>query len=190
MPLETLLARLSSGKPLPPKTVALTFDDGYMDNYLNAFPILKKYHYPATVFMPANLVGKDNFWDISRGKTAVKMLTQDQIMEMLQYNISFQAHTYNHVVLIDVPLGRAKLEIGQSKELASLTGQPVQVFCYPSGRYNQQIKGLVQEAGFKYAFSTRQGRIHYGDDLYSLKRIRVTGLDLMPKFIAHLEITR
>jgi len=190
MPLAIVLARLSSGEPLPPKTVALTFDDGYMDNYLNAFPILKKYHYPATVFMPANLVDKENLWDIKRGKKAVKMLTRDQIAEMLQNNISFQAHTYNHVVLIDVPLAEAKAEIYRCKELAALTGQPLQIFCYPSGRYSQPIKGLVQEAGFTYAFSTRQGRLHAGDDLYSLKRIRVTGLDLMPKFMAHLEIIR
>ena len=190
LPLEILLDRISNGKPLPPNTVALTFDDGYMDNYRNAFPILKKYHYPATIFMPINLVGKKNLWDIKRGKPAVKMLTRSQIMEMMQYNISFQPHTYNHVVLTDIPPERAKQEIFKSKnELARFTGQEVKVFCYPSGRYTRQIISFVKDAGFNYAFSTQQGRIHYGDNLYTLKRIRVSGLYLIPEFIMHLELT-
>ena len=191
MPLEVVLARLNSGRPLPPKTVVITFDDGYQDNYLNALPVLKKYRFPATVFMPDNLVGQKNLWDIKRGKREVSMLSQEQISEMLCHQISFQAHTSNHVVLTDVAPARARKEIFESKAgLASITGQNPKVFCYPSGRYTKQITGYVKAAGYKYAFTTRQGRIHAGDDPYTLKRIRVSGMNGLVDFIMRLELIR
>ncbi|WP_051273423.1 polysaccharide deacetylase family protein [Desulfotruncus alcoholivorax] len=191
MSLETILKKLNSGEPLPRKTVAITFDDGYQDNYINALPVLKKYHFPATVFMPCSLVGEKNLWDIKRGKAEVKMLTREQIAEMMFHKISFQAHTSNHVVLTDVSPARARKEIFDSKAgLAGITGKNVEIFCYPSGRYNNQIKGYVKAAGFNYAFTTRQGRIKPGDDPYTLKRIRVSGMNLLPDFIMRLEFIR
>ena len=191
MPLETVLERLNCGKPLPRKTVVITFDDGYQDNYLNALPVLKKYHFPATVFLPCNLVGEKNLWDIKRGKAEVRMLTREQIAEMMLNKISFQAHTSNHVVLTDVSPARARKEIYDSKKgLAGITGKNAEVFCYPSGRYNNQIKGYVKAAGFNYAFTTREGRIESGDDPYALKRIRVSGMSFFPDFILRLELLR
>lgn len=188
IPLERLLDYLQSEKPLPKKTVVLTFDDGYEDMFLNAVPILKKYNYPATVFLPSNLIGKENIWDIKRGKPTATILRQEQIQQMMENNISFQAHTCNHVVLTDVPLSTAKKEIFNSKiQLEEVTKRHVNVFCYPSGKYSSEIKNLVQQAGYSYAFTTQEGLVNKDDDSYLLKRLRINGTYSLMDFILKLE---
>lgn len=188
MSLEEMLDALSSGEALPKKTVVITFDDGYEDNYINAFPILKKYNYPATVFMPSDLVGKTNEWDTKIGYKETTLLNSSQIKEMSQNNISFQSHTSNHVRLTEVSKEEARKEIFVSKDkLAQITGQKVDILCYPYGEFSEEIESYTKDAGYRYAITTVQGRVLKDFSPYAIKRVRVLGTYSLPQFIYVLE---
>lgn len=99
--------------------VLLTFDDGWKDNYTNAFPILKRYGFTATIFLTTGKLNSDNSY-----------LTSSQIKEMSDYGIKFGGHTVNHIKLTQVPLEQANREIINSK--TALGCEPIP-FCYPAG---------------------------------------------------------
>jgi peptidoglycan/xylan/chitin deacetylase (PgdA/CDA1 family) len=158
---EYIQKRLAGEKLI--NTVVITFDDGYDDNYTYAFPILKKYHFPATVFVVAKDINKPRF------------LKSGQIREMEKDGITFGSHTINHAYLPAV-LEEEDLrsEIIDSKLLLEKeTGKPVDYFCYPIGGFNDEAKALVKLAGYKAAFTTNRGRGKLNQDLYALKRVKL-----------------
>ncbi|NYE57322.1 polysaccharide deacetylase family protein [Carboxydothermus ferrireducens] len=186
--LDEAVDYLEFGKPLPEKPIVITFDDGYRDNYVYAFPILKKYGFRATIFIITGIVGKTNEWDEREGKPTNYMLTWKQIDEMANYGIEFGAHTVNHPRLTKVPLEVAEKEIFNSKKmLEAHFKRPVKYFCYPYGLYNDQIVEIVKKAGFRAATTTQLGINARGCDLYRLKRLRVTGHMSRRQFVEQLE---
>jgi peptidoglycan/xylan/chitin deacetylase (PgdA/CDA1 family) len=146
VPLNALL-----DKDLPKKPVVITFDDGYQDNYLYAFPVLKEYKFCATIFLVSGHIGGTNQWD-SQQKEPVRLLSQDEIREMADYGISFGAHTVTHPHLPQLTDDRAFYEITQSKrEIEEVVGKEVVSFCYPYGEVSLRVKEMVAEAGFRCA---------------------------------------
>jgi peptidoglycan/xylan/chitin deacetylase (PgdA/CDA1 family) len=149
---------------LPPKTVVLTFDDGWQNQYVYAFSLLKKYGYTATFFVYTDAIGNRGF------------LTWDEIKEMDNAGMTIGGHTESHPYLaqIDDP-GTLREEIsGGKKIIDSNLGRPTTLFAYPFGYYNDQIIKIVKEAGYTLARSTHKGAYHTPDDLYKLKGIEVT----------------
>ncbi|MBI3018331.1 MAG: polysaccharide deacetylase family protein, partial [Deltaproteobacteria bacterium] len=84
--LDFLFQWVIEGKELSPKTIALTLDDGYLDNYVNAYPILKFYGFPATVFLVTRNIGQNP-----------KFMTWEQAREMEKNGIRFGNHTATHL---------------------------------------------------------------------------------------------
>jgi peptidoglycan/xylan/chitin deacetylase (PgdA/CDA1 family) len=172
--LERMAQHIQNGTSFPSKAIAVTFDDGYQDNYENAYPILKKYNIPATVFLTTGFIGTGQIpaWD--RGYyTAEKtlMLSWQQVREMSDGGISFGSHTLTHPFLTRIPLKQARKEIHRSKDIIEQqTGRPVTTFSYPTGDFDSDIKGIVEEAGHSAAVSTIPGYNSAQDDLYALKR--------------------
>ena len=150
------------------KTVVITFDDGYKDNFKNAFPILKKYHFPAAIFLISDFIGINP-----------NLLSWDQIKEMSQYDIiTFGSHTRRHVYLPEESEEDLNNEIVESKRIIEEhLGKPVYYFAYPSGGFSEHIKSLVAMAGYKAAFTTNRGHDRYNRDLYELSRIRFNDWD-------------
>lgn len=107
-------------------TAILTFDDGYLDNYTEMFPILKRTGAKATVFLVKSLVGTDGY------------LTEDQIREMSRSGlVSFQTHTVSHLELAAMSPDRIAREMEESIEyIEGLTGKEVTALAYPAGRYS------------------------------------------------------
>lgn len=162
--LRKLAILIKNKQPVPPHTVVITFDDGYENNYTNAFPILKKYNLKATIFLILEKIGQEGY------------LSWEQIKEMQRSGlIDFGSHTISHQNLTRIPLEVAWQEIYQSKHLLQeLTGVEVEVFAYPAGGFNQQIKELVQQAGYLAAVATSPGERYPSDDIYALKRVRIS----------------
>lgn len=127
------------------KKIAITFDDGFANNYHQAFPILKKYQAKATIYLAPQIAD-------------IEKLSPAQITEMQASGlIEFGAHSMSHVNLSQIDDGQAQVEItGSKQQIQQLTGQPCNSFAYPFGRFNAQTVALVQGAGFVSAVTTQK----------------------------------
>lgn len=160
---DQLMAYLKYGKQLPDKPIMITFDDGYLDNYTNAYPIMKKYDFTATIFIVTNLIGQD-----------IRFMTWDQIREMQQYGIVFGSHTANHKSLTSLTKEQVITELNQSRdEMVRQLGKAPKYFAYPTGTYNGEIEEMVRVAGYKAAFTIEYGQVGADSDLYLLQRIPI-----------------
>ncbi len=172
--LPELAELLRNKQKIAPKTVVITFDDGYENNYRKAFPILKKYGFPATIFIVVDFLGRQ---EKVYEEEVMKFMTQDMLKEMSDSGlITIGSHTKSHSYLPDIHEEKAlKEEIFDSKkELEKIIGKKVYAFSYPIGGYTPHIRNLVRLAGYKVAVTTlpEEGFAH--DDIYALKRIKVT----------------
>jgi peptidoglycan/xylan/chitin deacetylase (PgdA/CDA1 family) len=150
---------------LPPKTVALTLDDGTEDNFLLAFPVLKEYGLKATIFLIYGQMDRPGWlkWE------EIKSMQESSLVE-------FASHTSAHAYLPGVSSEEAlRKEIFDSKKaLEEKLGRKVSGFSYPVGGFNPRVRQLVIDAGYSYAATVRPGKRFPDDDLFALKRIRVS----------------
>ena len=158
---------LTNGAPLPTKSIVITFDDGYTDNYQNAFPILKKYKFPATFFVISQYVD-----DKKAG-----YMTWDQLEEMAIEKMEIGSHSMTHPDLQGKPRAFGVSEIAGSKlVIESRIGTPVRVFSYPAGRYDAHTIEVLRSSGYLAAVATvPQGTRQSADDIFELQRIRMRG---------------
>lgn len=185
--MSMLIDHYQQGTRLPKNPIVLTFDDGYTDNYTYALPLLKKYHYTATIFLVSGLVGKTNEWDEALGRPTNPLMNWDQIKEMEKAGIEFGGHTVTHPHLAQIPLEEARKEITKCKtDLEKNLGHPVKFFCYPYGNYNRSVAEAVNDAGFQAAVTVKQGRNTRNSKLLELNRIRVTGRHSLSDFATNL----
>ncbi|MDA8388214.1 MAG: polysaccharide deacetylase family protein [Nitrospiraceae bacterium] len=163
-----------SGRASSSRLIALTFDDGYMDFYENAWPVLRSYGYPSTVFLVPGLAGEANLWDAEQLGTRKKILDWPKTRELAAGGVSLGAHTNTHPFLTRIPPERLKEEItGSRKTIEDRIGRTVEFFCYPYGDYNAEVVRQVREAGFLGATSVKRGFTCRGDDPFELKRVPV-----------------
>lgn len=164
--LDDLLYALAQGRALPAKPVILTFDDGYRDNYANAFPVLRDMGFPATFFIITDFVTEER----------PEYLTWDQIKEMAAGGMQFGSHSRNHPNLagqsIDYLVWQA---LGSKEAIEAQLGQPPRWVAYPSGKYDAQTIAVFRSAGFWGGVTTQQGAEHTLDGIFELKRVRVRG---------------
>ncbi len=160
---KQLLAHLEQGAELPSKPILITFDDGYRNNYDNAYPILKKYGLTATIFLVTDTVGTNDWY-----------LNWQQVEEMRKAGFVFGSHTLNHVPLNDLSQDEIRFQLTKSKEgMQWKLDVPIDYFAYPTGAYNETVGKLVREAGYKAAFTIDFGRVKVGDNPYALDRIPI-----------------
>lgn len=176
--LDTIARHLNNGIQVPEKTIAITLDDGFQDNYDNAFPIFKELSVPATIFLVSGTIGKTNTWMHSRGFPERPMLTWPQILEMQKQGISFGAHTVTHAKLSELDSSEITSELINSKlQIEDHLGVAVKHFAYPYGLFNDIARDLTAKAGYTTACSTRSGFNNLTTDPYALRRIEVYGND-------------
>jgi peptidoglycan/xylan/chitin deacetylase (PgdA/CDA1 family) len=172
IPLGTLVRALAEKRGLPERSVVLTFDDGFADFAEAAAPLLVKHSLPATVFLPTAWCGKTNAWPGQPPWVKPQpLLTWNAVGQLAQQGIEFGGHSVSHPVLPDVPAAELEQEIsGCQEEIARVTGQRAQFFCYPYGRWNDSVRRLVKEH-YAGACSTAAGRVARNSDPYSLPRV-------------------
>jgi peptidoglycan/xylan/chitin deacetylase (PgdA/CDA1 family) len=152
-------------KKIPGRTIVLTFDDGYKDNYTYVFPILKKYNFPATVFIILSNMGKQGYLDWG------------EIKEMQDSGlVTFGSHTFTHPFLdvLQSPLDLKNEVAGSKAALEEKLGRPVKLFCYPSGRFNDRVVQAVKDAGYEEATAGNPGSKIPNNNLLILKRLRIS----------------
>jgi peptidoglycan/xylan/chitin deacetylase (PgdA/CDA1 family) len=169
--LEDFLNDRRSHRLPPPRSVILTFDDGYEDNYLHAYPILKNYGFPATIFLVSRAIGGTNQWDTGSDLTGRPILSLPQIREMQAGGLSFGAHTRSHRKLTELPAEQVIDEIqGSRSDLEQQLDRPVLTFSFPYGRYNRVSQRTAEQAGFLGACSVESGLNDPDIPSYALRR--------------------
>ncbi len=157
------------GRELPPKTVIITFDDGYKDNYDYVFPVLKKYGFSAAIFIVTGSVGGAR--TTTKG-TALPTLNWQQIKEMADSGlVEFFPHSHTHPKLDLISDEDIRYEVQTSKNiLEKELGKKMTNFAYPYGRSNQKVRDILDQEYFRSAFTVKTGRISSKTNLMLLNR--------------------
>lgn len=151
---------------MPDKPLLITFDDGYLDNYENAYPILKSHGMIATFF-----VITDFLWTAGR-------LNPERIVEMAQGGMSFGSHSVTHRPLGELVWDDIKTELVNSKAvLESVLGRTVNAIAYPRGSYNKSVIMIADNVGYKTGFTVREGICVKESPNFELRRIPVFKYD-------------
>ncbi len=152
---------LKNHKSFSFKTVVITFDDGNLDNIENAFPVLKKMHFPATIFMITDNINQPGW------------LSEEDLRILDQSGISIGSHTVHHAYLPDLEPDQITFELRESKRrLEEVLGHPVKLLCYPAGGFNPDVKMLAQKLEYSGAVTTNRGKTPL--DPYALRRVKIT----------------
>jgi peptidoglycan/xylan/chitin deacetylase (PgdA/CDA1 family) len=171
------LDELVRGLPgeLPPRALALTFDDGYADVLQRAQPLLELYQLPASVFVVTGCVGSRFPWDEeqeSQEAAQARALTAGELVCLAHKPmIDIGAHTVNHPQLALLPSATQEKEVaGSKKALESLLEKPVRAFSYPHGSSSAVTRRLVEQAGYQYACTSINDVASGRSDRFSLPR--------------------
>ena len=162
---EQLSNHLKYGSPLPPKPVMITFDDGYRDNYTNAFPILKKYGFTASIFLISDFMDRfENY------------LTWAQVQEMSEAGINMESHTLSHVELAGLPHDELYNQLMGGKLATEWkTLKFVKYMAYPCGTMDEASMAAVKDCGYDGGFTVRYDLVHSWDDPYEIPRVPIFG---------------
>lgn len=161
LPLSEIVERTKRGERLPTNTVAITFDDGYLDNFTYAFPVLKKMEFPATIFMITDNIGRENW------------LSEEDLRILADSGVTIGSHTLSHAFLPPLAAAEADKEISESKtKLEAVLGRPVTLFSYPAGGVTKEVEEMVIAAGYEGAVTTNYKST--GRDPYWLQRVKVS----------------
>ena len=155
------LSELSELENIPAKSVVLTFDDGYEDNFIKAFPLLKKYEFKATIYIVLNRFNQNWATDkdlnqASNELNSEKMLSNEQIKEMLYSRlIEIGSHTLDHVNLPKLNKEEKKKQIIESKkQIENVFNIKCNSFAYPFGFFDEDSVKIVNEANYTNATTT------------------------------------
>ncbi len=179
--LSDIYEALTVGKPLPEKPIVLTFDDGYKDAYTHALPILQKYGFFGEFFLLATPAHFE----------AEQYMTWNEVRLMAEAGMSMQAHGRDHYDLTNRDNEFLVYQILGAKEAVEAhTEQAVRFFCYPSGRYDDNVLAVVESAGYWAAVTTKWGATQRLDNRYTWPRIRIKGtwsLETFAEILAEVE---
>jgi peptidoglycan/xylan/chitin deacetylase (PgdA/CDA1 family) len=165
VPLSAIFAQARSGAPLPPRQVAITFDDSYQDNY-QAAEILAAHGLPATFFLPTAYIGTEHTFPWDAHLPRQPNLSWQEVRALAQAGFEIGSHTLTHPNLAQLPLAEARREIEDSRKvLEDQLGRPVRWFAYPFGgreHFREELLPLVAQAGYEGCLSGYGGFVQRG----------------------------
>jgi peptidoglycan/xylan/chitin deacetylase (PgdA/CDA1 family) len=160
---------------LPARPVILTFDDGYIDFYTTAYPILRQHGFKAVTYVVPGFLNGPNY------------MSTAQVQDLDTHGIQVGSHTVSHADLTKVSPAQLNHQLVESRRaLEQMVGHPVLDFCYPAGMYNAATAAAVQAAGYQTATTTQPGLTHSMGDRFVWTRQRVGGGQPLERFVTDL----
>jgi peptidoglycan/xylan/chitin deacetylase (PgdA/CDA1 family) len=192
------LATYREAGVIPARTIVVTFDDGYADNYENAFPVLRRYGIPATIFV---ITGQRHY-DPQEPSPDLPMLSESQLREMHGSGlIDIEPHSQTHRKFSQASEDMIEREVSESKSVIEhMLNKKCAHFAYPKGRHSDAAYRAVARTGIRYAYTTDRGRVSVADNPFAIPRssissatafaqfkgIAVSGKLKAPRFMGHL----
>lgn len=185
--LDALLAARASGRPIPSRSVVITFDDGFQECIENAVPILKKYRMTAIFFLVAGLMGQRSEWlERERGVT-LELADDNTARRLLADGFECGAHSLTHPHLTELTELDCRRELTESRSrLEKILGQEISHLAYPFGDWNGRVRTIAMESGYRSACAVEIGVSDASDSPFALRRVPITGFDTLPDFVCRL----
>ena len=179
LPLSDIVKARKNAQSLPKRSFAITFDDGYQDNYDIAFPILKKYGFTATIFLVTSLMGKTTQWEGLNTEQAFPLMKWEFAKKMCDEGFEFGSHTHTHANLVKIDKAKISGELELSKRIISdELGKAVEMFAFPYESTRADLGREIEKQGYLAAC----GSLSLPEDRYNLWRTQCYGTDTMPLF--------
>lgn len=169
------------GSPISGKRVLFTFDDGYEDNYTQAFPLLKEFGFSGIFYVATEFIGSQKMYErdtleASRPEQN-RMMSWEQVRRLLDEGMEIGSHTHSHALLPQLPKQEIETELAQSRAILEEKLQvPIRSFCLPGGAYRKEHIPLIRDAGYTSCCTTEQG-FWKRHDLLEVPRIAVLASD-------------
>lgn len=152
--------------------IGITFDDGFCNVLRHGLETLARHRFRAIEFLVADQLGKSNEWEQREGEVREPLMDPAEVREWLTAGHEIGSHSLTHPFLTRLPRAQAREEIAASrKKLQDLFGRAIEHFCYPYGDWNETVRDLVQDAGYKTACTTDFGINMAATPPLALKRI-------------------
>jgi len=176
------LLMVSNEKP----KIMITLDDGYRDNYTNAYPVLKEFNFSAIIFLITSMIGTDKKRRRYEQMPSPDMLSWEEVNEMAKSGIVFASHTCSHPHLPGLSYEEQKDEIMKSTDAICSNLEKSKchkdIFCYPYGEYNQNTIKILKDLGIKFAFTVEPRINTCKSNLLELGRVEINGNDTIEDF--------
>ncbi|NJN00075.1 MAG: polysaccharide deacetylase family protein [Phormidesmis sp. RL_2_1] len=186
--LEAWCQAIEAKKPLPGKAICMTFDDGYLSFFEQAWPLLKKYGFTATVFLVAHQVGQMNDWDARYGDL-MPLMNWQHIQQLQNEGVRFGSHTVTHRSLTMLSAEEIVTEGARSRAiLEEKLATPIRTIAYPYGDTDPAIAHLMGACGYLAGVSCNPGLSNIKNSALLLPRQEITGFDSLKEFITKLEL--
>ena len=181
---DWLADRSGTGPRLAANSIIITFDDGYLDNYAQAWPIMAEQGLSATIFLVAGRMGQTSDWRPGKLGQA-QLLGWAQAREMARAGVRFGSHTMSHADLAKLEAPGLNRELYEARQrMEENLGEPVDTLAYPYGRFTPAVKDRCRQAGYQVACSCPTGFVGATNgDPYDLRRITLLANDHLADFI-------
>ncbi len=175
---EDLSLAVTAKRTLPEKPIILTFDDGYLDNYQYAYPLLREFGFTGTFFIVTEFIDRQ----------LPGYMSWAMIEEMAGAGMRIENHSKTHADLSEQSRDSLIYQIlGAQETLTAHLGYGPRFFCYPGGRYDENTIAMLQELDFWGAVTTSGGKWHGFDDRFEWSRLRIRNTTDLPTFATLVE---